>query len=340
MNFIPLSLVQQIEVLPSSAASLYSGNPVGGIINIVLRPDPEGEVTEVNTTYTNALRRFDAPSSSVSLLHGQTLLGGALRLRLERQLHADDAGDRGRARLYPGQRRAAPAPGNPIYRATPNIRSADLSPLFGPGSSPVTSVAPGADGSGGLAAFAGRQGVRDLDLFDSPGGLAASPNSVDYPYGRRQRRATYFGSATYDVNPWLQVGMDGTYGRTIVDRGYDVQSADLTLAAASPLNPFGQDVKVSLNETAPALGEGYSEARIEFGSAVLGVLVKLPADWRAVPRHAICPQPHEIPGALGRGRGPLAGAGRRRQIGATVVQSHHTGPPCPNCTCGRKTATV
>ena len=26
------------------------------------------------------------------------------------------------------------------------------------------------------------------------------------------------------------------------------------------------------------------------------------------------------------------------QIGATVVQSHHTGPPCPNCTCGRKAA--
>ena len=29
---------------------------------------------------------------------------------------------------------------------------------------------------------------------------------------------------------------------------------------------------------------------------------------------------------------------RGLQIGATVVQSHHTGPPCPNCTCGRKLA--
>jgi hypothetical protein len=27
------------------------------------------------------------------------------------------------------------------------------------------------------------------------------------------------------------------------------------------------------------------------------------------------------------------------QIGATVVQPHHTGAPCPNCTCGRKVAT-
>ena len=24
------------------------------------------------------------------------------------------------------------------------------------------------------------------------------------------------------------------------------------------------------------------------------------------------------------------------QIGATVAQPHHSGPPCPNCTCGRK----
>ncbi len=281
VNFIPLSLVQQIEVLPSSAASIYSGNPVGGVINIVLRPDPEGEVTEVNTTYTNALRRFDAPQSSVALLHSRTLLGGALRLRLSASLTRTMPATEAELGYIHANVQPSAAPDNPVYRATPNIRSADGSPLFGPGSPPVTSVAPGADGSGGLAGFAGRQGVRNLDLFAAPSGLAASPNSVDYPYGRRQRRATFFGSATYDVSPRLQVGVDGTYGRTIVDRGYDVQSADLTLNAASPLNPFRQDVKVSLNDTAPLLGEGYSEARIEFGSAVLGLLVKLPADWRA-----------------------------------------------------------
>jgi len=280
VNYIPLSLVQQVEVLPSSAASLYTGNPVGGVINIVLRPDPEGEVTEVNTTYTNALRRFDAPQESFSLLHGRTLLGGALRLRVSasfmRSMPATEA-ELGyiRANVQPST-----APGSPIDRATPNVRSADGSGLFGPGTPPVTSVAPGADGSGGLAAFSGRQGVRDLDLFQSTGALTDSPNSLDFPYGRRQHRSTYFGSVTYDVNPWLQVGLDGTYGMTVVDRGYEVQTADLALTAASPLNPFGQDVRVSLNETAPALGEDYSEARIEFGSAVLGLLLKLPADWR------------------------------------------------------------
>ncbi len=281
VNFIPLSLVQQIEVLPASAASLYSGNPVGGVINIVLRPDAEGEATEVTTTYTNALHRFDAPQSSFSLLHGRTLLDGALRVRLNASFMQTMPPTESELGYIRANVRPAAGPGDPLYRATPNIRSANLSPLFGPGSSPVTSVAPGADGTGGFAAFADRQGVRNLDLFDSPGGLAASPDSLDYPYGRRQSRATYFGSATYDVFPWLQIGLDGTYARTVVNRGYDVQTADLALQADSPLNPFKQDVRVSLIEAAPLLGEGYNEARIEFGSAVLGLLLKLPADWRA-----------------------------------------------------------
>jgi outer membrane receptor protein involved in Fe transport len=280
VNFIPLSLVQQIEVLPASAASLYSGNPVGGVINIVLRPDPEGEVTEVTTTYTNALHRFDAPQSSLSLLHGRTLLGGALRLRLSASFTRATPPTEAELGYIRANVRPTPGPGEPVYGATPNVRSASLTPLFGAGSASVTSVAPGADGTGGLAAFANRPGVRNQDLFDSPGGFATSPDSFDYVYGRRQQRATYFASATCDVLPWLQLGVDGIYSRTIANRGYDVFAADLALESGSSFNPFRQDVQVSLNETAPLLGEGYSAARIEFASGVLGLLLKLPADWR------------------------------------------------------------
>jgi iron complex outermembrane recepter protein len=280
VNFIPLSLIQQVEVLPVSASALYSGNAVGGVINIVLRSGADVDATEVTTTYNNALGRFDAPQSSVSLLHGQTLLGGRLRVRLNASF--TKATPPVEAELGYHQARVQPpvALEDPVYRATPNIRSAGLAPLFGPATSPVTSVAPGADGSGGLAAFAGRQGVRDLDFFDSPGALAASPNSLDYPYGRRQRRSAWFGSVVYDVLPWLQLGVDATHARTVVNRGFDVLTADLTLPAGAPFNPFPQDIAVSLNETAPRLGEDYSEARLEFSSAVLGVLLKLPADWR------------------------------------------------------------
>ncbi|HTO04636.1 MAG TPA: TonB-dependent receptor plug domain-containing protein, partial [Opitutus sp.] len=49
VNFIPLNLVERVEVLPVSASALYSGNPVGGVINIVLRPNVDA--SEITTTY-------------------------------------------------------------------------------------------------------------------------------------------------------------------------------------------------------------------------------------------------------------------------------------------------
>ena len=278
VSLIPVSLVEQIEVLPVSASALYTGNPVGGVINIVLRPD--WDVTEVTSTYTNALAGFDAPQSSVSLQHGETRRGGALRVRLSATLAQSTPATE--AEL--GYLRASDAPNlaatAPLYRATPNVRSLDETPLFGPGTSTVTSVAPGADGTGGLAAFAGRQGGRNSSLFASPGGLAPSLDSRDYPYGRRQQRSSYFLSGAYDFTPRLQLGLDGTYARTVVHRGYDVFRGDLTLGAASPFNPFHQDVAVSLNEVGPLLGPNYSEAQLEFFSVVGGLLVQLPDNWR------------------------------------------------------------
>ena len=275
VNLVPLSLVQQIEVLPVSASALYSGNAVGGVINIVLRPDLEG--TEVRTTYTNAFGGFDAPQASVSLQHGRTLLGGRLHLRLnatfmqtepavESELHYQKARVAGTAGLAP--------------RATPNLASVDGSPLFGPGTSSFTSVAPGADGSGGLAALAARAGVLSKELFDTPAGLASSFNSSDYVYGREQRRLALYGSAVYDVKPWLQLGLDATYAQTVVHRGYDLFADDLTLPVGSPSNPFNQPVHVVLNEIAGRLGSDYSEAQLESYALVASALLKLSDGWR------------------------------------------------------------
>lgn len=293
VNFIPLSLVQQIEVLPVSAAALYSGNAVGGIVNIVLRPAVDSDATEVSLTYTNALARYDAAQASASLMHSRALLGGALRVRFNASA----------ARTAPpneselGYLARRPRPNLPLtsslYRATPNIRSVALvpagaapgapppapPPLNGLGAATVTSVAPGANGLGGLAAFAGRAGVRNWDLLRAPGGLASSPDSASYPYGRAQERSAYFASVVYDVAPWLQLGLDSMYTRTVIHRGHDVIAADLRMRAEAPLNPFRQDITFSLLEMAPLLGERYSTARLEFGSGVLSALVKLPRGW-------------------------------------------------------------
>ncbi len=278
VNLIPLSLVQQVEVLPTSTSALYSGNAVGGVINIVLRPETEG--TEISATYTNAVGSYDAPQSSVTLQHGRQLLDGKFRFRLSGTFTQTVPPTESELGYHRANHQPPPAMDASIYRATPNVRSADPSlPLFPTGTATVTSVAPGANGTGGLAAFNGREGVRNLDLFDSPGGFAASADSLDYPYGRKQERAAFFLSTVYDVLPWLQLGLDAFYTRTVVNRGYDLLAGDLTMAAGTPLNPFPQDVIVSLNEIAPRLGENYSEAHLESASLVGSAIVKLPADW-------------------------------------------------------------
>jgi len=277
VNLIPLSLVQQVEVLPVSASALYSGNAVGGVINIVLRPEADG--TEVRTTYTNTLGGFDAPQTSASLQHSRTLLGGKLRLRLNATFTQTSPAIE--SELGYQRARLTTTPGGLLPRATPNIESSTLAPLFGPGTPAFTSVTPGAAGSGGLAAFSSRQGVRSTGAFDSPGGLATSFNSIDYPYGREQRRASYYASAVYDVLPWLQLGLDASYSHNVVHRGYDVFAGELNLAKTNTaLNPFDQDIVIALNETAPRLGQNYSEARLDSTSVVASALIKLPADWR------------------------------------------------------------
>jgi len=137
-----------------------------------------------------------------------------------------------------------------LYRATPNIVSASLSPLFGSGTSAVTSVTPGSDGSGGLGAFASREGEQSLALFQPEGGgLADTPNSLDYPYGRREKTVSFFGSATYDVAPWLQLGVDASASHTVNNTGYSVFAGNLVLPSGSSLNPFHQDVDVYKRQT-------------------------------------------------------------------------------------------
>lgn len=277
VNQVPLGLIEQVEVLPVSAGALYGGNAVGGVINIVLRPDINA--TEVTTTYTNTLDGYDAPESSVSFLHGHSLLNGRLRLRLNATFSQTLPPTESELGLLQ-RRTGVGAAADGLFRATPNVRTVDGSPILAGSLSPYTSVAPGADGNGGLGAFTDRAGVRSLALYDPPGAMATSPNSIDYAYGRRQRRDNWFGSVNYDLTSWLQLGLDVSYSRATINRGVNIFFQDLTLGATAPGNPFGQDVIVSLNENTAALGTDYSEARQEAVSAIFGALLKLPSDWR------------------------------------------------------------
>src|SRR5690606_25246119 len=124
-----------------------------GVINIVLRKDIDA--TEVTTTYSNAFDGFDAPQFSVSLQHGQTLLDGRLRLRLSATATKITPPVESELNYRHGRRDPTFPLDAPVYRATPNVRSVNDVPLFSNHSATVTSVKPGADGTGGIVAFTG-----------------------------------------------------------------------------------------------------------------------------------------------------------------------------------------
>ncbi len=281
VNFIPLSLVQQVQVLPASASALYSGNAIGGVINILLRPDGERRHSEVTATYTNATEGFDAPDSSVSLLHSESWFDGKLSLRLNANFIETTPATDAELKYHRDNAPADVSDTSALFRATPNVRATRNTSLFPDVFTRVTSVAPGADGTGGLTAFEGREGVRNYALYDSPGTLANAIDGIDFPYGREQRRALYFASAVYTVSDHLELGFDAAYSSTRINRGYDVFEGDLLLREDNPLNPFGTDVRVSLYETPVDLGQDYSEAQIDFTSLVGSALITLPWDFKA-----------------------------------------------------------
>ena len=124
--------------------------------------------------------------------------------------------------------------------------------------------------------------MRNFTFFESPGGLASSLDSVDYPYGREQRRTAYFGSVVYDVAPWLQLGFDGTYTHTVMHRGYDVIAADLRLRSESPTTRSGRRPR-SRSTRWPRRSEKITAKRdLNLPPRFSSALFKLPRDWRVL----------------------------------------------------------
>ncbi|MDX2185361.1 MAG: TonB-dependent receptor plug domain-containing protein [Opitutaceae bacterium] len=277
VNFVPLSMVEQVEVLPTSASSLYMGNPVGGVVNVVLRPEQEGPATEINTTYGNSLGGFDAANTSFSLLHARSLAGGKVRLRIHAGITSITPPTEAELRHH------APLTDQPAdtfaasYRATPVIRTVDGSPLLASNPSSFASVGAGTGGDAGPVVL--NPGVVSPEEFSGSLGRSPSIQTRDYLYGAAEKTVSWMGALVWDPVPWLQVGVDAFWSRRTLERGTDILAADLLWRATSPGNPFGQDVKVSLLESLSRLGPDYNRAQVDYGTIVGGVLVR---PWRSL----------------------------------------------------------
>jgi outer membrane receptor protein involved in Fe transport len=289
INGIPISAIQRIEVLPATASGIYGGSATGGVINIILRQDYTG--TEVKATYGSTFES-DVADRRVDLSTGFGL--GARTTALVTASYSDQNPLNLRERPELVERYydivRANAPGallslnNPPLGSLTNIRSFNGSNLVLRNGtslgSPITSVPAGyagtaADGGQALMANAGNYNLGLADSRQSVTGAAIQ-------LGTLSRKGALRATFQHEFSPRVRAFLE-TNASEVRTSGPPPQSNGTFLnpyriSASAPTNPFTQDILV----TVPATGfAGAVETDATQRSATAGVIVALPADWKA-----------------------------------------------------------
>ncbi len=289
INGIPLSAVERIEILPSTAGGIYGGGATGGVVNIILKRDYNDlELTaRYDGTFAGggAERRLDA-TAGFTLEGGRTNVMLTASYRDGNPLYMGDRDFAARARALQEENNHAAFRSSsiPLYGYTTNIRSANGSNLVlkpvAPGgaerplNSPIASVPIGYAGpaSDNGAALLGTADHYNLALADDVLGNqysllnAPSVRSLQLSVRREftDRIEAFVDAARYD-NRSVRMGSVGP--------------TKVVTLPAGPNNPFTQAVRLSV----PLVG--YETGRIRSPSESLseqlsgGVIVRLPREW-------------------------------------------------------------
>ncbi len=281
LNGLPLSAVDRIEVLPSSASGIYGGGAVGGVINIILRRDYAGSEVKVNYANTfdsNTARvRYEA-TSGFSLEQGRTnVLLSATYSDTNPLLRGDrfDLFAEGRDR-YLASNPASPT--RPPLGSTTNIYSYDGSDLTlknggGALNSPLTHLPvgySGVDSDNGATLIANAGGYNN-EYADLPYiGLQQPTNSA------MRTRALQF-NVRREMNNRLELFLDSSYSANVtpMKRGA-LLSSGIRVPASAAANPFEQEVRVNF----PAAPAAPMDAESEVLRGSLGFILKLPRSWQ------------------------------------------------------------
>ncbi|WP_129778293.1 TonB-dependent receptor [Peristeroidobacter soli] len=285
LNGIPLSSIERIEVLPTTASGIYGGSATGGVINIITRRDYEG--LETTIAYGDAFdgdastRRIDM-TGGFSLEDGRTsvVLTGSYSevngLEVRDRQHLRERGVReilanNPAHYYADYR--------PPLGATPNIRSVDGSVLTlrngtSLGSSftnvPANYAGVASDGGAGLVANAGTYNL-------AMGNFAGSGNareSISSSPTVKSLRATVRRSFTDSIEAFVEANVAENRGVTNSNQS----TTTYVVPASSSINPFNQDVQVRFNNGA---ADGEMHTQLDTQRMAGGLIVRLPHRWMA-----------------------------------------------------------
>lgn len=285
INGIPLSAIERVEVLPTTASAIYGGGATGGVINIILRRDYAG--AEVKFTHSDT---FDAaaPADTVDLSAGLSFREGRTNVLLAASFSRNSPLNLG-ARDFLAAARARITQLNPgfLYEAYPpplgrttNIQSADGTPLVlksgvALGSAitfvPVGYAGTATDGGAALVRNAGRY---NLDLADS-----AQSSGRLRPLLRASSVSSFTASIRHDLAERVQAFVDLSFSENrAVAPTTSFSTFGYGVAAAAPNNPFQQDIVVSV--PSGATDRIRSTQDIQDVRAVAGLVAELSSAWK------------------------------------------------------------
>lgn len=298
---IPLSAIERIEVLPTSASAIYGGSAVGGVINIILKKNYNGG--DVRVAYDRP-QNANAPITKVSGTYGFPLEGGATQVMLSFNWKDEKPlllGDREQiynqafshiARSFPA---LIFATSPPPTGSTPNIQnasgtSAPITSAYIPDPlvlangtvlpSGITHISPGTSPSTSPAALysqlAANQGQYNYnqpnsrdDQFPAIGLLSSlTPENLERSFMATVRR---------QMLPWLDAFVDISINDSHFSNNVSpfLSTGIAFIPAGTPGNPFMNSVLVSF----PSVTNARQTMDSLTTTATAGLIAKLGSKW-------------------------------------------------------------
>lgn len=287
---IPLSAVERVEVLPSSASGIYGGNATGGVINVILKRNYSGGsvgISYQNPTQTDAAAtRLDINVGANSASGVWSMMINASYARENLLLNQDrDFARTARQLLNQNNPAAFRDLTSPPLGATTNISTVPTFSLVtftftkpnlslkSSGASlgsPITFVPYGYAGGDSGAALVANAGSFNLDLAPTAAGG-----------GKALRFAPTVKNAAASIRGHLSASVeafsDFSWSESRMSSPVGVETS-VIIPTTAAINPFREDIRV----TTPLYGTDTTiSADVKSMRAVVGAIVGLPRDWKA-----------------------------------------------------------
>lgn len=274
LNNIPLSAIERIEVLPTSASAIYGSSAIGGVINVILKRDYVG--TELNVRYQNTLND-QQPVVNGSFVSGFSLEDGRTQVMITGSKEDQDAlqhsekkwRNMGRALQLKNNPNSIYGGANPPAGNLVNIKSKDGSDLI-TGSSMVH-IPKGWKGDLNQLGQGYALGLAD--------GMSAW--SADTSIITESKTESLGISVNRDFTSRLNIYAEGSYdeekGKQLTTpHGY----GSVEYKANNPANPFGQDVMVTYPVNWADMEEkAYRQIENKSKRLATGFTYELTPDW-------------------------------------------------------------